>query len=77
MDLYFYFNPQFEGTSHVFVLSVLSASHLLPVSKGKLLSLSFAADAAVTGLALPVTTAVLVQSQSLANCDKLDIEVLV
>lgn len=61
----------------MFVLSLPNPSHLLTVPKGKLLSLSFAADAAVTGLALLVTTAVLVQSQSLANCDKLDIEALV
>lgn len=76
MDQYFYFNHQFEGTAHGFILPVLHPSHLLTVSQEKLLPLSFAADAAVTGPTLLVTTAVLVQSQRLANGNKLDIEAL-
>jgi len=77
LEQYFYFKYQFEGTAHVFILSILNPSYLLIVSKGKLLSLPFTADAAVRGFALLVTMAVLVQSQSLANCHKPDIQALV
>lgn len=74
MDQYFDSDHPFGGTVYAFLLD---PNHLLPAPGGKLLSLSFEADAGVTGSTLLVTVAVLVQSQSPANCDELDIEDLV
>lgn len=57
---------------HLFLIPITYYLH-----PGGSCSLIFAADAGLTGSTLLVTVAVLVQSQSPASCDELDIEDLV